>query len=925
MKKRQSCRSSTRRQMWQVFMLLAGGGELTAKSPVAAAFVLALTAFAAVPTAAQTVTISASSSSGDRDTAWPGLQVDEEDEIEVYYTLTGVTGGVTIDRSASGDAWNEDDVDNYGFTSTVEFASGTTQVTDYVWVWGDGEEESDETITFTIDGIHTDTTGQGVIVGTPSSVTVTIRGVDTAPDFGTRSVPAKNLLRNRPIAEFQIPAATGGNGGVTYTVSNLPAGLVFDADGTGSCPGAEPREICGTPTGGGGTVTVTAADADSNTASSDAATLTFTVSLTDVALASDPDTLSEANLDGARLTVTLLSGITFAGGVSASSFALVASPPIAGLAIASVSGGASGATTATLTLETGAGYGINRPTTIAVRVLAAAHSGGGDLTSVALSVAPPINIPDARLRLLIEGTLGKMPGESISRAEMQHITVILGSALGITNLTGLEYATNMRQAFFTNNHISDISPLQDLSNLERLVLNGNSISDISPLINARRLTTLELNGNRISDITPLAGLTRLIELDLGGNRISDISRLEDMIALASLDLGDNYISDITPLAGLTRLVELDLGSNRISDIASLAGLTGLVELDLGSNRISDIASLAGLTGLVELDLGSNRISDIASLAGLTRLVELDLGENHLSDIAPLADLIQIRRLLLNGNQILDIAPLLMNKGLNDGDNIDLHDNVLDDESNRIHLSTLRNQGVSIVNDTAISVVPQASALEGENIEFRVSLSAPVEFDLKIIWDILALDAKEIEDFASEDATGMLSIKALDIEGIILVRTTEDDQSEQDETFDLFIDLPLGSEPPVGVMLNQLFGTGTILDDDRPIAREVAPNQKLAAGDNALKLELSSLFFSPSELIYEAVSSDASMAQVRISGDLLIIRPEGAGEVTITITATDGHGFKATQAFTLTIEPTAPRSHLRGWRLSLLMGDQKKEV
>ena len=62
------------------------------------------------------------------------------------------------------------------------------------------------------------------------------------------SVPAQRFYRNRPVAEFQTPAATGGNGAVTCTAAGLPAGLVFDADGAGSCPGAEPREVCGTPT-----------------------------------------------------------------------------------------------------------------------------------------------------------------------------------------------------------------------------------------------------------------------------------------------------------------------------------------------------------------------------------------------------------------------------------------------------------------------------------------------------------------------------------------------------------------------------------------------------------------------------------------------------------------------------------------------------
>ena len=63
----------------------------------------------------------------------------------------------------------------------------------------------------------------------------------------------------------------------------LPAGLVFDADGAGSCSGTEPREFCGTPTTAtsGQTVTVTAQDADANRAAGDRNTLTFQVTVLD--------------------------------------------------------------------------------------------------------------------------------------------------------------------------------------------------------------------------------------------------------------------------------------------------------------------------------------------------------------------------------------------------------------------------------------------------------------------------------------------------------------------------------------------------------------------------------------------------------------------------------------------------------------------
>ena len=256
----------------------------------------------------------------------------------------------------------------------------------------DNAVEGDETVTFGIASITSADTS-GFTIGTPSSATVIIRGTDSAPSFGSGSVSAKTFTAGAAITEFTVPAAPGGNGAITYVASGLPAGLRFDATGMdmNGCPGAEAREICGTPTTAAATqtVTITATDADSNTMNTDRATLTFSVTVNAApTLASNPTTLTEGNLDGATLTVTLPSGFTYAAGVSAASFELVTSPTIAGLSISGVTGGAAGTTAATLTLAAGAGYGFDAASTLAVKVLAAAHSGSSDLTTGRLSVTP---------------------------------------------------------------------------------------------------------------------------------------------------------------------------------------------------------------------------------------------------------------------------------------------------------------------------------------------------------------------------------------------------------------------------------------------------------------------------------------------------------------------------------------------------------
>ena len=88
---------------------------------------------------------------------------------------------------------------------------------------------------------------------------------------------------------------------------------MFDADGSGSCPGTEPHEVCGTPTTAttGATVTVTDQDADANQAAGDQGTLTFQVEVrARPTVAANLSLLTEANLDGATPTVTLPNGFT---------------------------------------------------------------------------------------------------------------------------------------------------------------------------------------------------------------------------------------------------------------------------------------------------------------------------------------------------------------------------------------------------------------------------------------------------------------------------------------------------------------------------------------------------------------------------------------------------------------------------------------
>ena len=204
-------------------------------------------------------------------------------------------------------------------------------------------------------------------------------------------------------------------------------------------------------------------------------------------------------------------------------------------------------------------------------------------------VEPAVDLPGLNLRAAIETGLSKAEGDSITPSEIATLTRLEASEAGISNLTGLEHATNLTVLKFDNNSISDISALANLTNLIALHLWRNSVSDLSPLAGLTKLTGLYLGGSSASDLSPLAGLTNLESLFLDSNGISDLSPLAGLTNLTRLALNNNSVSDISPLAGLTNLRWMRLASNKISDLSPLVANTGLGsgdELDLRGNPLS---------------------------------------------------------------------------------------------------------------------------------------------------------------------------------------------------------------------------------------------------------------------------------------------------------------------------------------------------
>ena len=282
-----------------------------------------------------------------------------------------------------------------------------------------------------------------------------------------------------------------------------------------------------------------------------------------------------------------------------------------------------------------------------------------------------VHIPNTNLRTAIETARGKAEGDSITPSEIATLTRLDAQNANISDLTGLEFATNLTSL-----------------NLGHVYVRGRPI-----------------NSNSISNILPLAGLTYLTELRLGFNLIADISALAGLTNLTWLDLTGNSVSNIAPVASLTKLTQLDLDGNAISNISPVAGLTNLTFLDIWGTSISDISPVAGLTHLTSLGLGHNNISDISPVAGMTNLTGLYLPSNHITDISSLSGLTNLKTLWLNQNSISDLSPLVANTGLGSGDTVDVRQNRLSDQSLYTHIPALQSRGVTVEFDNRTPTSP----------------------------------------------------------------------------------------------------------------------------------------------------------------------------------------------------------------------------
>jgi Leucine-rich repeat (LRR) protein len=193
--------------------------------------------------------------------------------------------------------------------------------------------------------------------------------------------------------------------------------------------------------------------------------------------------------------------------------------------------------------------------------------------------------PDPNLEAAIHQTMGR-PGGTLTSLDLQALTYLYAYDTNITNLSGLEWATNLASLF----------------------LNGNSISNLSVLPTLPGLTFFGLENHSVADLSLLAGLTNVTGLRLNGDAITNLTFLQNMPQLTSLSLEGNRITDLSPLAGLTNLESLYLRQNLLTNVNvltnsdSIQGFPHLSSVYLSRNLL-DLTSNSQAMTVVNILLG----------------------------------------------------------------------------------------------------------------------------------------------------------------------------------------------------------------------------------------------------------------------------------------------------------------------------------
>ena len=254
-----------------------------------------------------------------------------------------------------------------------------------------------------------------------------------------------------------------------------------------------------------------------------------------------------------------------------------------------------------------------------------------------------IDLPDLKLRASIENALGKASGAAITAQEMAVLVRLDAQGRAISDLTGLEFATNLTNLVIWDNNISDLSPLVTNTGLgsgDEVNVDGNPLSytSINTHIPTLRSRGVVVSANNLKPpmleylLSVSAGLN-LIHVPLKVSAVNSVAKSIESISDLYDALGGasavNFLItyDTFTQTWLSYFSPADRGTaadrGLTADMGIVAGMKTAATIQLrgealgtaGSGTISLNQGL-NLVGLPLRDSRIKRVSDLFTLEGI---------------------------------------------------------------------------------------------------------------------------------------------------------------------------------------------------------------------------------------------------------------------------------------------------------------------
>ncbi len=236
-----------------------------------------------------------------------------------------------------------------------------------------------------------------------------------------------------------------------------------------------------------------------------------------------------------------------------------------------------------------------------------------------------ISVPDDEFKaqLLDSKGLDANGDGEISLLEAQAFTGEIGG-IGLKDLTGLEYFTNITSLELSTNQLTAIDVSKNTA-LDTLTLSGNQLTILDVSKNTA-LTVLKLETNQLTKID-VSQNTALTELNASLNQLTalDVSK---NTALTALFLNSNQLTAID-VSNNTALTRLYLRDNQLTKI-DVSQNTALTQLNLVNNQLTAL-DVSQNTALTQLNLVNNQLTAL-DVSQNTALTELNLRGNALTKV-----------------------------------------------------------------------------------------------------------------------------------------------------------------------------------------------------------------------------------------------------------------------------------------------------